>query len=204
MRVVTNLRKWQCGAERIESRFLLSLPSFRCLPNGIPLLSNSEGHRKVNETRAPLHFSRAPCSSAINNCPPLIAPPPPPPPSLPSSLWMVSSTNIRPKKGKIAPDLRLPLILHPSLADRQTQVAVKEQHRISIRDFALKRTHGPRVKRWPRVRFNARWQDGINRGEEARLKGFPLLFHPRFLANGVVLVIRTRSSTAFGRGKYDF
>lgn len=130
--------------------------------------------------------------------------------------------QISTKEGKNCPgssDLRLPLILRPpsSLsADRQTQVAVKEQPDFDTR-FRFEtdaRSMGQKVPATPRsvcgihvrFEFNAanRWQDGINRGEEARLKGFPLLFHPGFLANGVV-VIRTRLSTAFGgRGKCDF
>lgn len=129
-------------------------------PNGNPLLSNSEGHRKVNETQAPLHFSRAPCSAAINNYPPLIAR------ILPLfllllhtfslSLWMVSACprQISTKEGKNCPgssDLRLSLILRPPSflsADRQTQVAVKEQPDFDTR-FRFE-TDGPWVKRSPR------------------------------------------------------
>lgn len=130
--------------------------------------------------------------------------------------------QISTKEGKNCPgssDLRLPLILRPPSsfsADRQTQLAVKEQPDFDTR-FRFEtdaRSVGQKVPATPRsvcgihvrFEFNAanRWQDGINRGEEARLKGFPLLFHPGFLANGVV-VIRTRLSTAFrGRGKCDF
>ena len=61
-----------------------------------------------------------------------------------------------PKKGKIAPDPRISgylssfVPLHPSRPIGKHSSLLKSS-RISIRDFALKRTHGPWVKRSPRL-----------------------------------------------------
>ena len=144
-RVLTNLRKCsgcrrgQGEGEGIESRFLLPLafPSGRCLPNGrsMPPLSGRwqriqrvVAHRKVNENSTPLHFSRASASSAINNCPPLIVHILL---SLSLSLSDIPFDGIRAlvrrvldkypaKKGKIAPDPRMPdFLFRPSVSRGQ-------------------------------------------------------------------------------------
>ena len=100
--------------------------------------SEGRGHRKVNESSTPLHFSRAPAPSVINNCPPLIA-------HVLLSLflflflWMRSSRprQIFAKEGKkLFRILGFPSLPFPRLSIDKHESAVKEQ-RISIRDFAL-------------------------------------------------------------------
>lgn len=109
--------------------------------------SEGRGHRKVNESSTPLHFSRAPASSAINNCPPLIArvllsaAVAPVALSLSPNALVASSTNIRQRREKLFRILGFPSLPFPRSSIDKHESAVKEQRsasrRISIRDFAL-------------------------------------------------------------------
>lgn len=110
--------------------------------------SEGRGHRKVNESSTPLHFSRAPASSAINNCPRLIAHVLLSAAVAPARSFPFSECARRvldkysPKKGKNCSGSSDSRVLpFPRLSIDKHESAVKEQRsasrRISIRDFSL-------------------------------------------------------------------